>query len=503
MGVAIPVGRLQVATPETMAAAVNQPTVARNAVDARVRGVAADIIATDETVKDAAAAAVTADIAGRDLVESGDPRLLEEGDPDAFRVRDRSGRVGFEVGTSGDIRHNGIIERGGGGYLRWMDRPGGRVAMEIRPNGEVFIANLIGGGSGSGGTTVKSVRILGGAGQSNMEGADALLDPRLDATHSRLWEYGADTQKLALCTGVMDTYGTNTGMHSLLSEIGRECTRTTGPDEIVLLVNGAQSGSSLVGENAVGVWDPAYAGSNPRLFTAFLAQLDQAIAAAQTQWPGAEILLDSIFWHQGESDKSESLTAQAIYAERWDAFAVAIRAHFGDQALPIIIGGTNPERDATPDAAGAANITAAHRDTPRRVLRTAYALGVHNSTSNTPTSATEVVHYQREGLVVLAARMWEARTRAIANKLGGRCLPPRLVTAHRVGTQVTFEWSYPWCRVESFVLETSPDKVTWTPVPLAEPLLTTRTVTSAAAIWARISTVNDVQTSDPSAPIGA
>lgn len=53
----VPVGRLQVATPASMALAVRNATDARDAVDERIQGVAADIIANDPTIIAAAVAA--------------------------------------------------------------------------------------------------------------------------------------------------------------------------------------------------------------------------------------------------------------------------------------------------------------------------------------------------------------------------------------------------------------------------------------------------------------
>ena len=57
-GVIVPVGRLQVATPETMALAIRGNTAATDAVDERIELVAAEIIADDPTIVAAAEAAV-------------------------------------------------------------------------------------------------------------------------------------------------------------------------------------------------------------------------------------------------------------------------------------------------------------------------------------------------------------------------------------------------------------------------------------------------------------
>lgn len=69
--VMIPVGRLQVATPITMAAAINQPTVARDAVDDRIRPLVEDAVtANPELIDAAASAAATKALENEDLVKT-------------------------------------------------------------------------------------------------------------------------------------------------------------------------------------------------------------------------------------------------------------------------------------------------------------------------------------------------------------------------------------------------------------------------------------------------
>ena len=68
----VPVGRLQVATPNSMALAVRSPTQARDAVDERIQDVASTIIAGSPTVvaaaRDAAEAAVAAELSSEGVV---------------------------------------------------------------------------------------------------------------------------------------------------------------------------------------------------------------------------------------------------------------------------------------------------------------------------------------------------------------------------------------------------------------------------------------------------
>ncbi|MBN9210703.1 MAG: hypothetical protein J0I95_04205 [Microbacterium sp.] len=76
-GQMVPIGRLLVATPASMALAIRQDTEARDAVDERVAPIAADIIASDGTVITAAAAAVGTALAAEDVLTGPDPRVLQ------------------------------------------------------------------------------------------------------------------------------------------------------------------------------------------------------------------------------------------------------------------------------------------------------------------------------------------------------------------------------------------------------------------------------------------
>lgn len=76
----IPVGRLQVATPSTMALAIRSNTEATEAVDERIRPVAVDIITNNQTVIDATAAAVQAKLATENVAYT----LVRAGQREAF-----------------------------------------------------------------------------------------------------------------------------------------------------------------------------------------------------------------------------------------------------------------------------------------------------------------------------------------------------------------------------------------------------------------------------------
>lgn len=83
----VPVGRLQVATPASMALAIRQGTEAQDAVDERVEPIAIRVVARSPTVVEAAATAATTaigdKIAGLDLVETKDDRVLTRADGDS------------------------------------------------------------------------------------------------------------------------------------------------------------------------------------------------------------------------------------------------------------------------------------------------------------------------------------------------------------------------------------------------------------------------------------
>lgn len=100
-----PIGKPQLASDVTTAGVVNQPgSQTQRAIDGRVETIVVDVVGNDDVVKEAAATAVTADIAGRDLIEGTDSRVpqavLDEGIKYSL-VDELDRRSWIEIGADG------------------------------------------------------------------------------------------------------------------------------------------------------------------------------------------------------------------------------------------------------------------------------------------------------------------------------------------------------------------------------------------------------------------
>ncbi|BBY78880.1 glycerophosphodiester phosphodiesterase family protein [Mycolicibacterium pulveris] len=118
------------------------------------------VLSESGTVGEAVALAVTADIAGRDMLEGDDPRVPKPGDADAFRVLDRWGATAFEVDSSSDtkigptkIRHT---TGGSKKSLRVLDAED-NLAFEVRKDGTVFVGEFSDDSAGGGASYTDTV----------------------------------------------------------------------------------------------------------------------------------------------------------------------------------------------------------------------------------------------------------------------------------------------------------------------------------------------------------
>src|SRR5690606_7825221 len=126
----IPVGRLQVATPVTMATAIRANTEATDAVDDRIQGVAADIIANDPTII-AAAEAAAADAVADEIQEIGAVVGLPTDAPP------RSSRSTLPVSWSNRV----FSDPYGDAYA---DQYSGTWSTQTRQQGDVPLLNSLG-----------------------------------------------------------------------------------------------------------------------------------------------------------------------------------------------------------------------------------------------------------------------------------------------------------------------------------------------------------------------
>lgn len=171
----VPVGRLQVATPASMALAIRQSTEAQAAVDERIAPVAAAVVAQNETIVASAVAAVQTEMSRRRIAQyapmdtpaSGmgiSPTgaaadtvirvaLLPEGGPNRFLVRNDAGQQFIRVRTADGTTDlllsdfslayvaeklgvGGASARWDGGTTEWWTD----MVYEDKPNNRVLIA---------------------------------------------------------------------------------------------------------------------------------------------------------------------------------------------------------------------------------------------------------------------------------------------------------------------------------------------------------------------------
>lgn len=486
---------IEVATDKSMEIALREEdSLTQRATKDLIAPVIEDSPTLGPIIGAAADAKVAASLTNADILRGGigDRRVPAAGKRDEFRILSRMRKMIFGAdAVSGILNLGNALVRPSLGRFRLQSRNGKLLFDLDVASGRVIIPGLVGG---SGGTTTTAARALWSVGQSNAAGNSWLEDPRLQWTHPQLWQYGADNKTLEPGSIPLDALGSPTGTAPIWV-VARNLLAQMPPNEVLIIVPSARGGSSLVGENAAGVWRTDYSGSNPQLWNLAKSQWNGMVAAAQAKW-GVTPTPDSMYWQQGESDRTANPTD---YGTQQDTLFTAARAHVGVADLPIVIGSTNPDRDALYPGTATA-ITDVQRDTPRRMTRVAFAEGPHNTGGF---GGTEIVHYQHQGTHLLGEGMTVGRTRAIANVTTSPPVMPQSIKAHRIGNKVTVEWSYPWCRVTAFVFQTSANGTDWTTVPLTSPLQTEITVTSSAPVYVRVSTTNDVGTSDPTQTTGA
>ena len=458
-----------------------------------------DEIAADGTVVDAAAAAVTADIAGRDMLEGSDPRVPELGDPDAFRVLDGANAVALEVTPEGTTKIGTTeIEHRDYEGLRIYDSEE-RIAFDIRSDGTTFIGQLADDSDGS--SAPGTVHVLIGMGQSNMSGRGLPISAEMDPPNPRIFQYGANASEITAATVPLDMVDTPYGV-SPLTLIAREYLQRLPADDVILLIPAARGGSALGAadsESASGIWNVAYEGASVDLYSLAKTQIDAALTAVGEQWPGTTTRIVGMFWHQGEANEGTSTTD---YSARFDAIVADLRTHVSDSDMPVVLGGMVPEWVST--HAGLEDIVSSHVDTPNRVVRTGYAYPPANGGGTFGLDPSNIVHFHREGVEELSTRMLRAWDRALRNTTASVPSPPAVVSATVNGTTLTVEWSQPMCRYTAFTVEYSENGGSWTAITHSTVDTTaTATITGVLPVRVRVATTSEIGTSATSTPVYA
>lgn len=513
----IPVGRLTVATPETMAASIRGNTVATDAVDERIADVAADIIASDPLVAAAAAVAVDDALTAEDIIVGSNERSMKYSEPYAWGVEDNDAKVALGVTASGRGRSDDFVARraelGGitivesdDGTLSFEDSAG-KVALRLGPDGRFLIGELhpdshIGGASGV--TPLARVKVLWEIGQSNAAGRGLPCGGRLDPMHSRilsaLWSGTTVTGVGAATVPISSQQMLSTSGLDPATVIARKIALEE-PDTAVVIVNAAKGGSGLIIDTPNGVWAVDYAGTNPHQLPIAKAALAATLTEVAARFPGLPVDVQML-WHQGESDGGQTY---ADYYAALRALILDLRAFIGDATAPLVMGGTVPE-DSNPTEE--ANIMAAQIALQGDLQNVAFALGVANGGGSSAASG-DTVHYHRAGMEELGARMYDALLRAYANTLTSIPLPSLAVTARwrkSVGV-LDIGWLFPFCRATSFTVQYSVDGGGWQTVTgrtrELDPVAQVTDLTTGNEIRVRVATTNEVGTSAYTTPITA
>lgn len=249
-----------------------------------------------------------------------------------------------------------------------------------------------------------------------------------------------------------------------------------------------------------GTWDRTLTTDPLNLYARMITETLAAKAAA-----GAGARYVAMLWSQGESDANArtgmpALT-QAQYAALLDDLIAATRAAIGAPELPVLIGSMVPEhiRDAELPATGW--IAAAHVDTPRRVLKSAFIFGPDNMVNYNNFRLHWTQQGQRERGRMFADALYRAKT----NQTTVSPIAPQNIRVKRSGALAEIEWDFPPCRVTAFTIEYSIDGGGWVSVALPGPVATTATLTVAATAVLRVRgrTTNEVGTSDNTKEVNA
>ncbi|MGB7239931.1 MAG: sialate O-acetylesterase, partial [Rhodococcus sp. (in: high G+C Gram-positive bacteria)] len=237
-----------------------------------------------------------------------------------------------------------------------------------------------------------------------------------------------------------------------------------------------------------GTWDRTLTADPVNLYSQMIAKAIAARTAA-----GATSRIVAVLWSQGESDRAAMTQSQ--YAAKLDDMIATLRTDLGISDLPVILGSMAPDL-ILENTTGTAGINAAHIDTPRRLARTSFVPGPANLIE----FGQSKLHWSPQGQAVRARQMAvDGLYRARLNTATEKPIAPQRLTVTRSGAEVIAKWEAPPARATAFTLQLSTDSgATWTSQTLAGPIVLEYVTTIAAnlPVWARISSTNEIGTSD-------
>lgn len=419
-----------------------------------------------------------------------DPRIPLEGDDGVFRLQNKDGGIPFRVEEDSTWVGTTEMRPTDDDHFR-LATISGHMLLDADPvSGEVYIPLLrtSGGGGTGGGALVRRVILDVWAGQSNAEGRGRPFGPELDPQDERIRMWDWSTNALTTATVPLSSQQSKLGL-SPATVVARDTIRDEPEGSVIVILNAAAGGSGLIADVPQGNWSVGYVGANPRLYPIMLTALDRAVAAIRARYGMAPTV--RFFWHQGEADYESNPSA---YATALDQLVEGVRAHLGQPDLPVILGGVTALNNP---------ITAVHKQTPLRLVRTGYAESVPNGGGSSGPS--DAVHYHREGVEKLGAGMAAAYRRALTNTTDSVPVPPLTVASSLTGGTLTVSWSAPLCRVTGYLVEYSANNAAWATVPARAVPLDRQAIVGGltGTVRVRVSTINDVGTSNPTQPVTA
>lgn len=187
-------------------------------------------------------------------------------------------------------------------------------------------------------------------GQSNMVGRYGPVDPVLDASDPRIFQYGVQDQTIRLATDPLDHWNENPDNIGLGLTIAKQYLATLASSTRKVMIIPAASGNSGFSS---GQWD---IGGNQREWA------KTATNAVIANHPNSRLV--AICWHQGESDAAQTTS---YYSGKLSELIAEYRAEItGAENVPFILG-------KVPDwsTAYSATIRLAHERIPRMIDNTA------------------------------------------------------------------------------------------------------------------------------------
>lgn len=331
------------------------------------------------------------------------------------------------------------------------------------------------------------------AGQSNASGRGLGFDTtRFEAQHPRIFQFatsGTYAGQISVAVPVLGQHDTPTGIGPAM-HFGLQHIRTLPENRSILFVPVAHGGTGFhQNPDDLLTWDHALGvAADKDLALNAVVQTQAALAAAG---PNSRIV--AMLWHQGENDGGYSMPTSE-YAGHFDYFANYVRTSLGLPDLPIILGQIAPENIAS--GASKAAINAAHVDTPRRLLNTAFVYAPAGALN----AGDPTTHFSAVGQRILGARYATDGIRlARANVFGVAPVPPRSMAITQSGTTMTVVLDRGSCRYTDFVWQYrvvgAGSWTTWAHAASLDAKAAITGLTLGASYEVRAATVNEQGTS--------